>query len=410
MNALPNVARIGTHLFTFCEYLDGQRSWGRAVRTGIAKWYLDRTENSLGLQLAKYQQRNGWSHRDVLRLAHVKSDYAPVKIQNALRWSLGKDYDRGNIPHMITCADLMKDYTEDVDKIIDLIETFQAPRELVPTQHLKDRRVWWALLPHMGAEAMVRNLGNMSSYGVFEDPQWIKFVADKLNDQDYIQKQRLHPIKSLLAKLQYQQGHGMRGDNRWPVIRQIDNALENAFYLGFKAVTPTGLRWCYALDVSGSMSMGDVGNIPGFTPCMATAAMSLVLANVEKDPTIIGFADRIKALNIKPNMRLEEAMSNVSRQNFGGTDASLAFQWAASNGKDFDAFCMMTDSETWAGRIHPFVALNTYRRGLNHRVSLITMAFTATSSTIGDTSDPNSLDVVGFDTAVPELISNFVTL
>ena len=39
---------------------------------------------------------------------------------------------------------------------------------------------------------------------------------------------------------------------------------------------------------------------------------------------------------------------------------------------------------------------------------LIVVGMTSTNFTIADSTDPGMLDVVGFDSAVPELIRNFV--
>ena len=72
LDVLPKVARIGTHLFHFAQAVQGFRGWGRGLRTAIGKWYLDRKPENLAMQLAKYQQRDGWSHRDLLRLSHPK--------------------------------------------------------------------------------------------------------------------------------------------------------------------------------------------------------------------------------------------------------------------------------------------------------------------------------------------------
>jgi 60 kDa SS-A/Ro ribonucleoprotein len=68
--ALPKVARIGTHLFHFLHYSQGFRGWGRALRRAIASWYNEKDVEALAFQMIKYQQRDGWSHRDALRLAH----------------------------------------------------------------------------------------------------------------------------------------------------------------------------------------------------------------------------------------------------------------------------------------------------------------------------------------------------
>lgn len=37
--ALPQVARTGTHLFHFLEFVEGFRGWGRGLRRGVANWY-----------------------------------------------------------------------------------------------------------------------------------------------------------------------------------------------------------------------------------------------------------------------------------------------------------------------------------------------------------------------------------
>src|SRR5262245_56457212 len=66
--ALPKVARTGTHLFQFAEAVQAMRGWGRGLRRAIAGWYLTRPVDELAYQAVKYPQRNGWSHRDLLRL------------------------------------------------------------------------------------------------------------------------------------------------------------------------------------------------------------------------------------------------------------------------------------------------------------------------------------------------------
>jgi 60 kDa SS-A/Ro ribonucleoprotein len=70
--ALPRVCRTGTHLFHFAEYVDGMRGWGRGLRDAVARWYQGQSVEKLAYQAVKYQQRDGWSHRDLLRLSHPK--------------------------------------------------------------------------------------------------------------------------------------------------------------------------------------------------------------------------------------------------------------------------------------------------------------------------------------------------
>lgn len=57
----------------------------------------------------------------------------------------------------------------------------------------------------------------------------------------------------------------------------------------------------------------------------------------------------------------------------------------------------------------PFEAMQSYRQKLNiPDAKLIVAGMTATDFTIADPEDPNMLDIVGFDSAVPELVSNFI--
>ena len=71
--ALPRVCRIGTHLMHFAHYAQGFGGWGRGMRKAVGAWFNARPATELAYQLAKYQARDGWSNRDLLRLAHPRA-------------------------------------------------------------------------------------------------------------------------------------------------------------------------------------------------------------------------------------------------------------------------------------------------------------------------------------------------
>ena len=60
LTALPKVARTGTHLFQFAEFVQGTRGWGRALRRAVGAWYLCQPIDRLAYQLVKYRHRGGW--------------------------------------------------------------------------------------------------------------------------------------------------------------------------------------------------------------------------------------------------------------------------------------------------------------------------------------------------------------
>lgn len=76
--AVSEVCRIPTHLFTFIQFKKDLKEsmkcgmWGRALRKAVADWYNEKGGMALALAVTKYKQRNGWSHKDLLRLSHLK--------------------------------------------------------------------------------------------------------------------------------------------------------------------------------------------------------------------------------------------------------------------------------------------------------------------------------------------------
>src|SRR4051812_26512790 len=151
---LNKVCRIGTHLFHFAEYVNAMRGWGRGLRNAVGHWYTDRGADDLARQAVKYQQRDGWSHGDLLRLAHPK---APSPQHDAVfRWMLGgadvlgerevkrkvRGEDRvakygaaGALPKLIDAFEQAK-RASNAGEIVKLITEFDLPREAIPHKGL----------------------------------------------------------------------------------------------------------------------------------------------------------------------------------------------------------------------------------------------------------------------------------
>jgi len=67
-----------------------------------------------------------------------------------------------------------------------------------------------------------------------------------------------------------------------------------------------------------------------------------------------------------------------------------------------------TDGETWAGQIHPAQALGEYRRKFNPQAKLVVVGMVSNGFSITDPNDAGMMDVVGFDTATPGILAQFV--
>ena len=423
---LGKVCRIGTHLFHFAEYVNALRGWGRGLRNAVGRWYVSREADALTHQAVKYQQRDGWSHADLLRLAHPKAP--SVQHDAVFRWmlngadSLGerevkrkvRGEDRvakygavGELPPLIAAFEQAK-CASSTREVVKLINDFDLPREAIPTQWLNEAAVWDALLQRMPMTAMIRNLGKMTSIGLvqpFSDAA--KLIVRKLGDETVLKRARIHPLAVLIAEKVYAQGKGEKGSLTWKPVPKIVDALDAAFYATFQNVEPCNKPVLLALDVSGSMGGGSVAG-SCLTPREASAAMALVTAATEEEYHIMGFSNRFVPLNISPRMRLDNVVKRISNLPFEATDCAQPMIWARENGQSVSAFITYTDSETWAGKITPTQALRQYRSEFVGDAKAIVVGMTSNGFTLADPNDRGMLDVVGFDTTAPAVIADFV--
>jgi len=407
LEALPRVARIGTHLFHFASYVDGLRGWGRGLRQAVGNWYAAKNDEQLAFQLAKYQSRDGWSHRDLLRLAHPLPDGEARKA--LFRWAVGADdVALESLTGLVAGLERIQRAQSEAE-VIQLIREYKAPREVVPTQYLTSAAVWEALLPGLGITALLRNLGNLSKVGLLATGAGVvPEVTARITDRATLRRGRVHPLQVLAALVTYQQGHGMRGSGEWAVAPEVVDALNGAFGLAFENVVPTSKRLYLGLDVSGSMSMGNVSGIPGLAPREASAALAMIAVNTEEKVIIRGFQTQMVPLPIKAGHSLAQAVRAVSNLPFGGTDVAQPMLDALKHNLAVDAFVVYTDSETWAGKIHPVQALRDYREKTGIPARLVVVGMTSNGFTIADPEDAGMLDVVGFSTNTPAAIADFI--
>jgi 60 kDa SS-A/Ro ribonucleoprotein len=432
LTALPQVARTGTHLFRFAAFVDGFRGWGRSLRRAVARWYADQPAEALAYQAVKYRQRAGVSHRDLLRLSHpagrvgagnptvdVTEDHARL-----FEWIV-RGGDTAGLPGIVEGFARAQSATT-AAQAAALVREYRLPREALQPEHLTSPEVWSALLEEMPMTALVRNLATMTRVGVVAPgSDGTARVVAQLGDADRIRRARFHPIAVLAALRTYAAGQGARGRGTWAPVREVVDALDDAFYTSFGNVEPAGTRLLLALDVSGSMMSGWVAGVPGLTPRDASAALALVTAATEKQYEIVGFfagrggyrkrgrqvwsgyTDGLTPLAISPRQRLNDAVKEVSDLPFGGTDTALPMVYALAKEREVDTFVIYTDSETWAGDIHPTQALRDYRQASGIDARLVVVGLVSNGFSIADPADPGMLDVVGFDTATPQLISDF---
>lgn len=407
---LHRVARTGTHLLQFACYINHMRGWGRALRNAIASWFIDMPLEQLTLQAIKYNQREGWSLRDLLRLSHPKC------IDDPARADLFKWIVKSKNPEAIATARKLRliegkyqaEEAASAEDIADIIRKYSLPREALPTEALNSKEVWNALLADMPMTAMIRNLAKMTKIGLLKpfDPA-SDYVSQRLLDREQLIKAKISPFQLLLALRTYAKGQGALGSLTWTPVPSIVAALDSAFDASFATVEPTNQRILVGIDVSGSMRINTCTGSPVLNSVEAAAAVASFLVRTEKNVHTMAFDTEAREFPITPKQRLDDIIAGINQWG-GGTDLSIPVAYALKNQLNVDAFIIITDNECWAGSQHNVQALQDYRRKINPKTKLIVMATSANAGVICDPKDPLSLGIVGFDAAASKIAMKFI--
>ena len=338
---LSQMARTGSQLQMFIDYIGSMRGWGRSLRRAVGNWYLSKDIKQTVYQAVKYRQRYNWTHRDLLRKAHPKAGSSEVN--DLFAW-ITKGTMPSNDPNFALIHAYEQAKTADPKFLALLIRAYDLTWEMMPSEQLDKPEVWEALAEHMPLTALVRNLATLTRLGVIA-PMKSTWACERLNaignplTEDFA---RIHPINVLSALLTYRSGKSVRGGNTWTPIPQVIDALDQAFERSFDSAPQTNQRFYLGIDVSGSMASGTVAGVPGLTPRMAAAAMSMAIARREPNYYIAGFTSgrdpsrhvghrfgstmggaTMAPLSITASDSLADAVHKTQVLDFGATDCAL---------------------------------------------------------------------------------------
>ena len=474
--ALAQVSQLRTAMHLY-QWKQAQKTYakskgfGRAVRRTLSTWALQMSAKSLLFQTTKYQNRSfgkeAWCIGDLIKCAHVNTANGDEKhggealsgdqelvlryivkgYESAMqlvdtvdqhRLNLGQDLlaDSPVVKYLVAVetAKHMAESDSSVVSLVQLIHLHHLPREVLPTWSLNRAEIWMALLLNkdlskvvMPFTALVRNLGKMSSLGLFADPVVEQLVGDHLRNGEIVKSSRIHPVQLLVAQLTYSRGQGVKGKLSWVVSQPIASALQEAFYLSFDFVEPTGKRILHCIDGSGSMT-SSIPNCELISSADAVAVMAMVHARIEKDAKqdFVLFSSNgrsrydhsgtgLRQVQIKSTDSFELTRRTVQLSDFGSTDCALPIMTAIatyqkSGGQDglYDAFVVYTDNETYDGQVHASEAIKQYRELTGIPAKMVVVGTLASPFTIADPADGGMMDVCGFDTQMPQFVLNFI--
>lgn len=403
---LSSVARTGTHIMQFADYMSDMRGWGHGPRRAVSSWFTDQEEQRLAYQAVKYRQRGGWMMRDLMRLGHPNNR---TDTQGILFDWIAHRHRNDDAITAKACANfpIIDAYVKasqatSEDEVVSLIEKHNLPHECVPNEFLKSPAVWRSLvLNGMPLTALLRNLTKLTEYDVLNDIDIINLVASRLTNENQLRAARVHPFKILNALATYR----AKPIKSHKSYRTILAALDASFYAAFRTFEPAGKRFFLGLDISGSMSQSLMNS--NLSAAEGSAAMALVTMATEQDCFVGGFAQNFVPLDINPHMKLNEIVGYMKGRAFGSTNPSAMFRYAIDNNILADTFVVYTDNEAWSGPVHVTQALDNYRDKTGINSKLIAVGMTATRFSVVDPKDELQLNVVGFDTETPTIITEF---
>jgi 60 kDa SS-A/Ro ribonucleoprotein len=155
---MPQICRIPTHLFMFVaqskKLSHPTTGWGRAPRKAIQKWYNEKSPMKLAMAITKYQKREGWSHADIARVTHLKSDNPAIQcvlkyavrgfaeMSTAFPDSVQNSEELNSVLSFFKAVEETKKLTMDnEDRVVELIEGQQLVREHILTVCLGSKKV-----------------------------------------------------------------------------------------------------------------------------------------------------------------------------------------------------------------------------------------------------------------------------
>ncbi len=402
----PQVVRTGSHFHEWSSYQLQLGKSGRLVRRLRRQWLLARELRDLTYQCLKYRDRSGISFRDELRLA--KPNPGEDAERSLLFGYLTRGWD--SLPAQSFVAEhpalaqiwWYEWLKRHPDQPEIAIEQGRLTQEMVRSIAQMTPRAWQLLFEQMPLGATLRQLSTLTREGVLraDAPRHLDLLEARLTDRDRLRRARVHPIAMLAQAKAYAAGQGKRSE--WQPVPRVSDILERGVVEAFEALEPTGKVFLHAVDVSGSMSWGSP--CQGLTCAEVAAAMALATAKAERNYAIHGFSTKFVDLKITARDSFSSALAKTQRQNFGATDASVAYDWAIAKKFRADVFCFWTDGESWAGRYHPAQALANYRRRVNPEAKAVYTSLAVNRLSLVDPQDPNSWDIAGFAPDTPKVV------
>ncbi|OQR75796.1 60 kDa SS-A/Ro ribonucleoprotein-like, partial [Tropilaelaps mercedesae] len=450
-NSLKQVCHSASLLFAFTKFMeDTQRpmstGWGRAHRRAVTNWYCSRSPTELAEIVTMTVSRHRWSHRDVLRLAHVKPPTPGIscvfryvsKGFTAAReeYAASQDLDvQDTLRYLRAVHELKHAPTE--DQAASIIDNRQLAVEHIPTHLLRSRDVWLACLPRAPIASLLSWLPHLVHSNLLRPSLGLlRPLLQRISSDAAMSSCPWGPCATyLLLRAVGGDGGGCGGlavvigepvalpptPNVPPVPRQLQQALYTLHVASFKRVfggyrqtlKPTNKRYLVVMDVRGTMWEGG----SAASPITAIEASVLLVMGLCRGEGLTG--GRVQALafgrsglrdlEINAKMTMADILQRCEAEPGGTASLTHPLRWAAQRGLEFDVIIVCTDRQcNTEDTEHPAQALKDYRSMANiPNAKFVTCAWMSRGFAVAPPDETAMMDVCCFDESTLKLVTNF---
>jgi len=400
------VIRTASHLYEFVLYVRELRGFGKTIHKAIKGWLDAKDAKELEYQFLKYQQRDGWAGKDVLRMIKPKTEDA---LKNSVyAWVVRKNKGELNEElKRLRVYEALKTGGVSEGKVVEAINAFSLTHEMIPANVERTQKIWEALFYKMPVFALIRNLGNLTSKGIFGNTKNLDILESKFSKEN-LTNARIHPLTLASAFKVYSSG-GNLGKSKltWTPINRVIDILDKAVEDAFDALPASRKVFIHALDLSGSMNGVQVANI-WLDAIETESVMALATIRSSVNYEVFGFDTKIRQLE---GFNKRTSFMDVIRKRHvaggfgGGTNCSLPIENALQNKIYADVIVCYTDNESWVGKHVPEM-LKEYRKTVNKDVKVIFVTLVPNGDNVSlvDPNDKNCFDIAGFSSETVRII------
>ncbi|GFU33055.1 hypothetical protein NPIL_512121 [Nephila pilipes] len=423
LNTAFEVCTSASMMLTFAHfYKDISKSgkgWGRAHRKFLIRWYSEKDAKDLAVEVTKTKSCHKWTHKDVLCMAHVKTERAGnaavlkylVKGLEVAEKECGSDSDAVPILNYLKGVYELC-HTTDPETAARLIEVHDLCLEHIPSKLLKWNEVSLCVIPRIPLSNLLELLPQFNKVGLLKpDSPHLNAVLERLTSRDVLENPPVGPLESFLALRKWQISNKIIPGK--PMMRQstpaLDNALQNLHQASFRTVLPAEKQYLIALDINLTMNHSKCAGCNALTPSHVSdiILMALLRAEFSNVSTVIFSTGDLVPVDISHEMNLCDIVEQLNQIPPGPAFLAAPLNWALKKKKRFDAFLVFSDRLSSTKDDQLELVFAEYKNTMHLPNTRYILSTLCDRDSTFPHEDPNFLHLVGYNNKLLKTIQDY---